>query len=352
MKKSLTIVGIIILTVILAVLSVVTALRIKEMGTRPIAPSAPESKPKAVDVGPPDDLTPAAVCLKSLSVTEEITGTPTPTPEVPSCQSLEGYEKGSSPHSLANLSVGDTVMFDNQVTMPEGLVGAGFRIAISKASGEDLTSFPCSGTACGSFVIPANAGDSFKARTVLFPVVAPGSEPPLSTLETVDDCEITFQLRGVPSSTPTPTPTGAPGSMCEYLQADKTSGSAPLAVNFEGKGFDPTRVKGFRFTFGDGDKKEVFGSFSSDHIEKISHTYSGTNTYKAKLEILDDGDHWKTRPECEVTIKTTGEGPTPTEVSQATPTEPTLPVAGLKIPTLAGILAGFLLISLGAALVF
>ncbi len=185
----------------------------------------------------------------------------------------------------------------------------------------------------------------------MFPVVAPGSEPPLSTLETVDDCEITFQLRGVPSSTPTPTPTGGPGSMCEYLHADKTSGQPSLMVNFEGKGFDPTRVKGFRFTFGDGEKKEVFGSFTSDHVEKVSHTYTGAGTFKAILEILDDGDHWKTRPECEVTIQVS-QGATVTEPAQASPTEPSLPVAGLKIPTLGGILAGFLLISLGAALVF
>jgi hypothetical protein len=247
MKKNLTIVGIILLTVILAVLSVVTALRIKEMGTRPVAPSVPESKPEAVDVGPPDGLTPATICQKSLSVTEEITGTPTPT----------------------------------TTTTPTPTV----------------TGTP------------------------------------------------------TPTTTPSPTPTGGPSSMCEYLHADKTSGSPPLTVNFEGKGFDPTRVKGFRFTFGDGEKKEVFGSFTSDHIEKVSHTYAQTSTYKAKLEILDDGDHWKTRPECEVTVKT-GEGPTATEVAEATPTETTLPVAGLKIPTLAGILAGFLLISLGAALVF
>jgi hypothetical protein len=70
---------------------------------------------------------------------------------------------------------------------------------------------------------------------------------------------------------------------------------------------------------------------------------------------MDDGDHWKTRPECEVTVKVTTEGTTvtPTEIAEEpAPTETTLPVAGLKIPTLGGIIAGFLLISLGAALVF
>jgi len=166
---------------------------------------------------------------------------------------------------------------------------------------------------------------------------------------------------------PTPTPTSIPGpsgeSYCDYLFADPANGSGPLTVQFSGKGYDTARIKGFRFTFGDGEKKEVLNvSYSSSHIEAVSHTYNNNGIYKAVLEILDDGDHWKTRSECEKTITVSGKvtyptpTPKPTTVARVTqepvPTEVQLPVAGIKIPTLGGIIAGFLLISLGIALVF
>lgn len=241
MKKTLTISVLIIATVALAVISVLTAIRIREMGTRPVAPSVPESKPKAV-AELPEEITPAPVCQTSLTI--EVESSPTP-------------------------------------------------------------------TATGT--------------------LSPSPTPTTTT-------------------TPGPTNTPMPGPYCDYLHADKAGGAAPLTVKFEGKGYDPTRVKGFRFTFGDGEEKEFFGSFTSSQAQEVSHTYSSAGTYKAVLEIMDDGDHWHTRPECEATIVVTGEGVTVTE--GPSPTEVTLPEAGIKIPTLGGIILGFLLISLGAALVF
>ncbi len=259
MKKNLTIIGIIISTVVLAILSVMTAIRIKNLGTRPVAPSVPESKPKAEELIP-DSLTPVPACKSTLQATAL---TPSPTPEV-----------------------------------------------------------------------------SLTPTATLTP--GPSSTPTPG-----------------PSSTPTPGPssTPGPGPYCDYLHADKANGNAPLTVNFEGKGYEVTRVKGFRFTFGDGEKKEFFGSYSSSQVQEVSHTYSQAGKYKAILEIMDDGDHWHSRPECEIAIEATAKGatatPGPTKiVKQPSPTEITLPVAGLKIPTLGGIIAGFLLISLGAALVF
>lgn len=266
MRKSLTIIGIVLATIILAVLSVITAIRIRNLGTRPIAPNVPESKPKAEEGLPPDEALPEeAACKKTLIAVQGPSSTPTPT-----------STPGPSPTPT--------------------------------------------------------------------PTSTPG-----------------------PSATPTPEPTATPlpGPYCSYLQADPTGGPGPLTVTFEGKGYDPVRVKGFRFIFGDGEKKEVYGSFTTSHIERVDHTYSTVGTYEAKLEILDNGDHWRTRKECEVTIQVTSKTsavPTRTEtktepttaktVAQATPTEAELPVAGIKIPTLGGILAGFLLISLGAALIF
>jgi hypothetical protein len=253
MKKSLTIIGIIISTILLASLAVLTAIRLRSLGTRPVAPSAPESKPKAVGELP-DDITPAQSCVLTFNAV-----TPIPSPTEP---------------------VKPSVTPSVTVTPPQ------------------------------------------------------------------------------PSPTPTPGPTSTPGpgSLCEYLQANKAGGPAPLTVKFSGKGYDPVRVKGFRFYFGDGNKKEFFGSFTSNQVQEVDYTYQSKGKYEAYLEIMDDGDHWKTRPECEVTITVDG-GTTPAPsvtktITKVSPTEMELPEAGIKIPTLGGIIIGFFLISLGAALVF
>ena len=261
MKKKFTIIGIILATIILAVVAVLTAIKIREMGTRPVAPSAPESEPGAQGTLPVE---PSASC-KVTFLAEALTPTPTLTPS------------------------------------------------------------------------PTPTG-------TLTPTPTPTNTP-----------------------MPTPTPTSIPGpsgeSYCDYLFADPANGSGPLTVQFSGKGYDTARIKGFRFTFGDGEKKQVLNvSYSSSHIEAVSHTYNNNGIYKAVLEILDDGDHWKTRSECEKTITVSGKvtyptpTPKPTTVARVTqepvPTEVQLPVAGIKIPTLGGIIAGFLLISLGIALVF
>ncbi|PIQ70467.1 hypothetical protein COV89_00315, partial [Candidatus Shapirobacteria bacterium CG11_big_fil_rev_8_21_14_0_20_40_12] len=55
-----------------------------------------------------------------------------------------------------------------------------------------------------------------------------------------------------PSSTPFPTSTPAPPGepYCDYLTASPVSGNVVLTVSFSGKGYDKTRIKGYRFTFG------------------------------------------------------------------------------------------------------
>lgn len=170
---------------------------------------------------------------------------------------------------------------------------------------------------------------------------------------------VTINLTPTPTPTEgvTPTPTGTPvpgESGCDYLSADKTSGNLPLSVTFKGKGSDTNKLKGYRFTFGDGENKELLGSFLSSHVQEVSHTYTKSGTFQVVLEILDNGDHWKTRNECKLTITTTGQpSPTPSRTTEGpTPTEIVLPEAGLKIPTMGGLVFGFLLISLGIAFVF
>jgi len=160
-----------------------------------------------------------------------------------------------------------------------------------------------------------------------------------------------------PSATPTPEPPGQ--SYCDYLRATPISGQVPLTVNFTGKGHDTEKVKGYRFTFGDGEKEEFLESFTSDHLQTASHTYDDSGTFTAKLEILDNGDHWRTTDQCKAMVTVTG-GVTvaPTRTAQVNPTtvpQPTevlLPEAGIKLPALGGMILGFLPISPGVVLVF
>ena len=184
-----------------------------------------------------------------------------------------------------------------------------------------------------------------------------------------------------PSSTPFPTSTPAPPGepYCDYLTASPVSGNVVLTVSFSGKGYDKTRIKGYRFTFGDGEKAEYLGSFTAEYIQTTQHSYSGTGTFIAQLEILDDGDHWRTRNECKKAIVVSGGGAgvtstpvpqvttttattaigavsTPTTaqrtVAVASPTEVELPKAGFEIPALGGLLGGFLLLAIGLVLIF
>lgn len=161
-----------------------------------------------------------------------------------------------------------------------------------------------------------------------------------------------------PTSTPFPTSTPMPSneSFCDYIAANPVSGQAPLTVSFSGKGYDKTRVKAYRFTFGDGENKLFEGSFTSDHIQTVQHTYQNAGDYIAQLEIMDDGDHWRTRNECKVALTATQQvvsrPPTIIPLNEPTPTNAQLPAAGITLPSLGGILAGFLLVSLCLIFVF
>jgi hypothetical protein len=359
MKKTLTLVGIIVLTIVLAVLSVVTAIKIRDLGTRPVAPSVPESKPKAEEVWPPDNAIPEPVCKTSLSVGA--------TAVQVTCSEKKAYRNDSRNteeryYLEDQIGEGETVNPGEIIVFSINLSSGDKEVVVTDTLPSTLEFVDTSTPNCSyeggiltcllpnSLIAPAfraKVKSNAEGTITNTAGAAPTGDPPST-------CSVAVEVATEEiTETPTPTITGAPGSMCEYLHADKTSGKVPLTVAFEGKGFDPTRVKGFRFTFGDGEKKEVLGSFTSEHTESISHTYSKVGTYQAVLEILDDGDNWKTRPECKLTVKGTSEGVTPTETAEGpTPSEIELPKAGLKIPTLGGIIAGFLLISLGAALIF
>jgi hypothetical protein len=203
------------------------------------------------------------------------------------------------------------------------------------------------------------------------------------------------------TGTPTPTETLVPGaSYCDYLTVLPSSGRVSLTVKFSGKGFDSTRVKGFRFSFGDGEKREFLGVFNSSYVQEVEYIYRNAGSFKAVLEILDNGDHWLTRGQCKATVTVSAinlptttpvpsgyktptpstvintpiptttktvslptvlptEKPVPTASSKGgfepTPTDVSLEVGGqepgLNLPTLWGVLGGFAIIAVGFALV-
>ena len=80
MKKNLVLIGIILLTIVLAALSVITALKIKQLGTQPVAPSAPQSEPEATYDDTIPEIPPTTdACRKTFLVALAPTATPTPT---------------------------------------------------------------------------------------------------------------------------------------------------------------------------------------------------------------------------------------------------------------------------------
>jgi hypothetical protein len=494
MKKSLTIIGIILSTTLLAILSVATAIRIRNLGTQPVSPNAPSSKPAAQETVPPEDAVPeVGACKKTFTVAEQ--------PKALGCKEKRAYRDDSRNKAGTyyldklipnggtvskgekivfyvvpeSLGIGETVTVtdvlptsvkyldgdksctykasNRTVTCQRLNRSVAFRVEVeddaegtitntAKVQGENglesscsisLTVKPPQDLGCiakkaykddsrnraGNYYLEneiKNNGEVKKGEVVVFSVDVMDAKTQTITdilpegVDLIDYdknctytaatrtlvCELTddlieeekiriafrakitkdpettltntakVQVEGTSSTCsialkvatepPGPTSTPGPGSYCDYLQANKAGGPSPLTVKFSGKGYDPTRVKGFRFHFGDGEKREFFGSFSSSQVQEVEYTYQSKGKYEAYLEIMDDGDHWKTRPECEVTITVDG-GTTPAPsvtktITKVSPTEMELPEAGIKIPTLGGIIIGFFLISLGAALVF
>jgi hypothetical protein len=51
-KKTLALIGVTIVTLVLGGVAVITALRLRDLGVQPVAPTAPQSQPSAQDIGP------------------------------------------------------------------------------------------------------------------------------------------------------------------------------------------------------------------------------------------------------------------------------------------------------------
>lgn len=122
-KENKKLIGIIALTLLAAGISVAIAIRIRQLGTRPVAPSVPESKPRAEEIIP--NITPAAGCQAQMSVILEF-----------NCVDLKVYDSNWQPVSeKTHLALGT---FCFEVKGNANTDGAQFRV-IGKTDWEKVT---------------------------------------------------------------------------------------------------------------------------------------------------------------------------------------------------------------------
>lgn len=85
---------------------------------------------------------------------------------------------------------------------------------------------------------------------------------------------------------PTPTPKEHE-SRCVSLSASPTEGEAPLAIVFNGSGYDSEGdIREYEFDFGDGGKVTQTDS-------RVEHIYQKSGDYWASLRVKDTKDEWK-----------------------------------------------------------
>lgn len=95
-----------------------------------------------------------------------------------------------------------------------------------------------------------------------------------------------------PTVTPTLTVTNPNESSCSDLVVSPREGTAPLTVQFTGKGNDPRgNIQEYEFDFGDAsnNQRQVVTQTGAE----IAHTYHNAGTYTAKLRIKDSQGNWK-----------------------------------------------------------
>ena len=90
-------------------------------------------------------------------------------------------------------------------------------------------------------------------------------------------------------------------SSCEDLDANPSTGDAPLSVDFSGAGYDPYgSIQSYIFNFGD--KTAVITQEDS----YVSHTFQNPGNYNVTLTIKDSKGNLKTADVCKVEIAVTG----------------------------------------------
>lgn len=319
MKKNLVLAGIILSVVVLAVLSVVTAIRIKNLGTQPVAPSAPKSKPKAEEVIPL--VTPAAGCRVTFGV-----ATPTPTATSTPCPiKIQGrVYRDRSPQ--ADYRVSDTEEYGPVVFrvdyQPDGqnmIINGGNKACVDSCSPSCAVNF-----ANGSFATGSLNSGKYAVRLYLNSADWVVTEAYLSN-----------------------------GTACK---ANKAGNVAVSGLNTQTAYISKTDYACGTYNIWFGVKPKAETTVTPTPTGTLTPTPTGTQAPTPTNTPVPTATNTPVPTATNTPPPGFAQEPTSTPVYRAavepTPTEVLLPKAGLKIPTFGGLIMGFLLISLGAALIF
>jgi len=399
-KKNFVFALIILANVILGILAVITAIRIYQLGRKPIAPSAPASKPKA---GAPP-------CVIRFSI-PNITNTPTPTPRATNTPTPTPRTTNTPTPPPCSLTIQGRIYHDRsiqadyRVSNTEEFGPVAFRVDYQPEGqnmiingGNKACRDSCSPACAANFVNgsfstgPLNPGkyairlyvnnsdwvvsEAYQAngtdclRNKTGDVAVSGLNTQIAYISSTNySCgtfniwfgikpktEITPTPTPTPTSrfTPTPTNTPAPGACFSSCQNDNNCDSGLKCLDYSGtkRCLNPSCP-----TETDCGCNACWDTCTNDW-ECVSGLSCLVVNNQKRCVNKDCPD--KESCTCEITPTSTPKptlspGPTaePTEaIAEELPTQPAQPVTGLKIPALGSILGGFLLISLGLALIF
>lgn len=153
------------------------------------------------------------------------------------------------------------------------------------------------------------------------------------------------------TTTPTTAPTGTSGTnpVCSSLTVDKSSGQAPLAINFTavGTSTSPNTVSKATFNFGDGQVSDVTtgGGIGTASVNApLAHTYATAGTFQATVVLTDSANGVSNANNCTKTITVSG-------AAGAATATPTLAATGSTAATI-GFAAAAAFFMIGGAMLF
>ncbi len=125
------------------------------------------------------------------------------------------------------------------------------------------------------------------------------------------------------ANTPAPTGTSGTNPVCSSLNVDKSSGQAPLAVNFTavGTSTNPNTISKVTFNFGDGQVSDVTtgGGIGTASVNvPLAHTFATAGTFQATALVTDSANGVSTANNCTQTITVSGAAGTATPKIAAT----------------------------------
>ena len=318
MKKKTTTILIIISTLILAVVSIFIVSRIRSLGTRPVAPSVPESIPRAVE----EVTLPANPTNSACKITFNV---PTPAPGQINCSDFILSKTVANPN--------ETIGIDFEVN------GAGYRsLYVNKESVGFRTSPDARDwiktISTGNhfdYKVPNSVGKYLVSVDIYYPncnpkkICLPGNDTWSVALCPLDDYSGS-DINGI--SNPTTDDDLCINSCSAYLQVV----AAPVPSNSPTPTIEPTNTP-------------TPGPTSTP-------VPGATNTPTPKPTNTPTPGPDPTNTPAPGPSNTPTPGPTTYTAQQPVPTDVQLPEAGIKLPALAGMILGFLLISLGVVFIF